>query len=96
MIENEVESIADRWTREETAKQIAENLLIDGLILHNGRGYEDADSLNISKGSPVYNSLYALKQAVSVNLSRTIDTLEGREIQPGHFGNLGPDSVLPP
>jgi hypothetical protein len=53
--------------------------------------------LNISKGSPAYNSLYArLKQAVSENLSRTIDALQGNISEPGHFGNIGPDSVLPP
>jgi hypothetical protein len=37
MIENEVESITDYWTRQQTAEQIAENLLLDGVVLHNGR-----------------------------------------------------------
>jgi len=111
MIENDVESIADQWTRQQTAEQIADNLLTDGLILCNARGYEDADShwivdnflagegahLNISKGSPAYNSLFArLKQAVSENLSRTIDTLQGKVVKPRDFRDLGPDSIVPP
>jgi hypothetical protein len=110
MIENEVESIIDYSTRQETAEQIADNLLTDAQILHNCGGYKmrihmdrrqllakEGAYLNIAKGSPAYNSLYArLKDAVSANLSRTIDILQGTEIQPGRFGNLGPDSVLSP
>jgi len=44
MIENEVESITDYWRRQETAEQIAENLIIDGQILHNSGPYEHRDS----------------------------------------------------